>query len=66
MENNEYPFVGEDDVFTPGRIAALWGLNPNTVRNWCRTGTLKSIRWGGKYVIRGTDFIGFMDRGRTR
>lgn len=53
----------DNEILTPERIAKMWGFHPETVRNWCRNGKLKSIKWGGKFAIRGKDFKEYMDRG---
>ncbi|MGR1583314.1 helix-turn-helix domain-containing protein [Thalassobius sp. S69A] len=37
--------------FTPETLAATWGCSAETVRNLCRSGTLKHFRLGRLYRI---------------
>jgi excisionase family DNA binding protein len=53
--------IKNEKVFTPEMIANMLGFSTETVRNWCRCGKLKSYSWGGKYVIKGSDFKKFME-----
>lgn len=43
-------------------IAKMTGINPDTVRKWCRSGGLKSYKPGGKdLLIKRSDFDQFME-----
>ncbi|WML45397.1 helix-turn-helix domain-containing protein [Neobacillus sp. PS3-40] len=53
----------DNEIFTPEKIATMWGFHPETVRSWCRTGKIKSHKWNGKYAISGKDFKDYINGG---
>jgi len=48
------------DYLTPDEIAAELRIASETVRRWCRTGQLKSLRVGRQYRIVRSDLVDFM------
>jgi excisionase family DNA binding protein len=36
-----------DALLSPAQVAALVGVQPATVRRWCREGSLPAVRLGG-------------------
>lgn len=43
-------------------ISSLVGMHIESVRRWCRSGKLKSYKFGMKYTVKGSDFKDFMKR----
>ena len=50
------------DVLTVENLAALFGKNKDTIRRWCRTGTLPAARIEKQYFVLKKDFIELFER----
>lgn len=58
--------IPNDSVLKCENIAELLGRTPECVRNWCRKGKLPAYKFGGQYVVMGSDFKSFMQKARVR
>lgn len=58
--------VDDNEVLHIEEIAKLTKMNEESVRRWCRKGLLASYRFGGKYIVMGSDFKEFMKRSKVK
>lgn len=58
--------IPDDSVLKCENIAELLGRSKECVRNWCREGKLPSYKFGGQYVVMGSDFKTFMRKAKVR
>lgn len=49
----------ETKVLTPAEVAKMLRVSAETVRNWCRSGELPSMKVGRQYRIAVADFEAF-------
>ena len=54
------------DLLTLEQVSEMLQVHPNTLRNWDKDGTLKSIRIGSRklYRYKKADIIKFIDSGK--
>lgn len=56
MESNNLQF------YTPEQVAKILQTNPETIRRYVRTGKLKAVKLGGKFIrIEKRDFDRFIE-----
>lgn len=65
------PSVGadqeQDELMTPGEVAALFGVDPKTVTRWASAGKLNALRTlGGHRRYRSTEVYGLLERSNGR
>jgi DNA binding domain, excisionase family len=53
-----------DKIYTVDETADLLKIKPRTVREWIRTGKLKSFKIGGLVRVHDDDLQAFIDRSR--
>ncbi|MEK8130266.1 helix-turn-helix domain-containing protein [Paenibacillus filicis] len=63
--NEEFEAIPDKTTLSPSNVAKMLNVSLETVRRWCRQDKIPSYSWGGKYVIKGSDFKEFMRRGRN-
>lgn len=39
------------DTLTPAEVAALLGVDPATIRNWCKSGAASAGKVGGRWAV---------------
>lgn len=58
--SEEFLNIPDSATLRPSFIADTLNVHIETVRRWLRSGKLKSYSFGGKYVIKGSDFKEFL------
>ncbi len=53
-----------DKIYTVDETAEILKIKPRTVREWIRTGKLKSFKLGGLVRVHDDDLQDFIDRSR--
>ena len=57
--------TGDDNLLTPGEVAAIFGVNPKTVTRWERSGRLRAVRTlGGHRRFRAEEVQRLREAGR--
>jgi excisionase family DNA binding protein len=57
--------LSDDKMLTVQQVADHIQVNPETVRNWIRTGELDALDIGGEYRISRADLDDFIQRRKT-
>ena len=58
---NEGDVMAENDLLTPGEVAAMFRVNPKTVTRWARAGKVSAVRTlGGHRRFRTSEIRRFL------